>query len=56
MADIIMTGPYITGQQPSSCGYYYPDMLRLRDEKREDGTEEEVIEVRKKALERFPTI
>jgi hypothetical protein len=95
MAGIIMTGPYFTGQQPSSCGHYYPDVLRLRDEKREDGTfvriidcrycgryqfqldpsaldeelvcelnqtgfaigirEGEVIEVRKKALERFPT-
>jgi hypothetical protein len=33
-----MTGPYFTGQQPSSCGHYYPDVLRLWDEKREDGT------------------
>jgi hypothetical protein len=33
-----MTGPYFTDQQPSSCGHYYPDTLRLRDEKREDGT------------------
>ena len=88
-----MAGPYFTGQQPSSCGHYYPDVLRLRDEKREDGTfvritdckycgrdqcqldpsaldeelmyelnqkgfaigarEEELIEVRDKALERF---
>jgi len=23
---------------PSSCGHYHPDVLRLRDEKREDGT------------------
>lgn len=33
-----MSGPYFKGQQPSSCGHYYPDVLRLRDEKRKDGT------------------
>ena len=33
-----MSGPYFPGQQPSSCGHYYPDVLRLRDEKRDDGT------------------
>ena len=33
-----MRGPYFSGQQPSSCGHYYPDVLRLRDEKRQDGT------------------
>ena len=33
-----MPGPYFEGQQPSQCGHYYPDVLRLRDEKREDGT------------------
>ncbi len=33
-----MSGPYFKGQQPSQCGHYYPDVLRLRDEKREDGT------------------
>lgn len=33
-----MPGPYYAGQQPSSCGHYYPDVLRLRDEKRPDGT------------------
>ena len=33
-----MPGPYFPGQQPSSCGHYYPDVLRLRDEKRDDGT------------------
>ncbi len=33
-----MPGPYFSGQQPSSCGHYYPDVLRLRDEKRQDGT------------------
>jgi hypothetical protein len=88
-----MPGPYFPGQQPSSCGHYYPDVLRLRDEKRDDGTfvrivdcsycgryesqldprdltrelvrklnrkgfdvgtrEEEIAEVRKKALERL---
>ena len=33
-----MPGPYFSGQQPSLCGHYYPDVLRLRDEKRQDGT------------------
>jgi hypothetical protein len=33
-----MAGPYFPGQQPSFCGHYYPDVLRLRDEKRADGT------------------
>ncbi len=32
-----MPGPYFPGQQPSSCGHYYPDVLRLRDEKRPGG-------------------
>ena len=39
-----MTGPYFTGQQPSSCGHYYPDVLRLRDEKRENGTFVRIID------------
>lgn len=33
-----MSGPYFRGQLPSLCGHYYPDVLRLRDEKRPDGT------------------
>jgi len=33
-----MAGPYFPGQQPSPCGHYYPDVLRIRDEKRPDGT------------------
>lgn len=33
-----MPGPYFQGQKPSECGHYYPDVLRLRDEKRPDGT------------------
>ena len=33
-----MSGPYFPGQKPSSCGHYYPDVLRLRDEKKKDGT------------------
>ena len=33
-----MSGPYFSGQKPSQCGHYYPDVLRLRDEKRHDGT------------------
>jgi hypothetical protein len=35
---IAMPGPYFSGQQASPCGHYYPDVLRLRDEKRQDGT------------------
>jgi hypothetical protein len=38
MKGVTVPGPYFTEQQPSSCGHYYPDVLRLRDEKREDGT------------------
>lgn len=33
-----MPGPYFSGQQPATCGHYHPDVLRLRDEKRQDGT------------------
>jgi len=33
-----MPGPYFAGQLPSPCGHYYPDVLRLRDERRQDGT------------------
>ena len=33
-----MAGPYFVGQQPSPCGHYYPEVLRLRDEKRKDGS------------------
>ncbi len=32
-----MPGPYFPGQLPSDCGHYYPDVLRLRDEKRANG-------------------
>ncbi len=38
-----MSGPYFPGQHPSPCGHYYPDVLRLRDEKRDDGTIVRVI-------------
>jgi hypothetical protein len=34
---VTVPGPYFSGQQPSPCGHYYPDVLRLRDEKRQDG-------------------
>jgi hypothetical protein len=33
-----VTGPYFPDQQPSECGHYYPDVLRLRDERRADGS------------------
>jgi hypothetical protein len=39
-----MPGPYFPGQQPYSCGHYYPDVLRLRDEKRSDGTFVRIID------------
>jgi hypothetical protein len=42
----MMFGPYFKGQQPSSCGHYYPDVLRLRDEKREDGTFVRIVDCR----------
>lgn len=28
-----MPGPYFLGQQPASCGCYYPDVTRIRDDK-----------------------
>ena len=39
-----MPGPYSPGQIPSPCGHYYPDVLRLRDEKRSDGTFVRIID------------
>lgn len=39
-----MPGPYFPGQRSSSCGHYYPDVLRLRDEKRSDGTFVRIID------------
>jgi hypothetical protein len=41
---IALSGPYFSGQLPSSCGHYYPDVLRLRDEKRPDGTFVRIID------------
>lgn len=32
-----MSGPYFEGQMPSECGHYYPDVLRLRDKKKDNG-------------------
>lgn len=26
-------GPYFKGQKPSVCGHYFPDILRIRDDK-----------------------
>jgi len=33
-----MPGPYFPDQQPAECGHYYPDVLRLRDERKPNGT------------------
>lgn len=41
-----MPGPYFAGQQPFSCGHYYPDVLRLRDERRPDGTLVRIVDCR----------
>ena len=41
-----MSGPYFAGQQPAGCGHYYPDVLRLRDEKRPDDTFVRIIDCR----------
>jgi len=49
-----MTGPYFTGQQPSSCGHYYPDVLRLRDEKRADGTLVRIVDCKYCGKYQFP--
>ena len=46
MTEVIMTGPYFKGQQLSSCGHYYPNVLRLRDKKRKDGTFIRIIDCR----------
>ena len=27
-----ISGPYYTGQQPDSCGCYFPDVVRVRDD------------------------
>jgi hypothetical protein len=33
-----MPGPYSPDQTLAECGHYYPDVLRLRDERKPDGT------------------
>ena len=33
-----MPGPYFSGQEKSPCQHYYPDVIRLRDEKKPDET------------------
>jgi hypothetical protein len=43
---VTLTGPYFPGQVPSTCGHYYPDVLRLRDEKRQDGSFVRVVDCR----------
>ena len=35
---VSVSGPYFSGQVSAECGHYYPDVLRLRDEKRPDGS------------------
>ena len=39
-----MGGPYFPGQQASKCDHFYPDVLRLRDEQKSDGTFVRVID------------
>jgi hypothetical protein len=39
-----MPGPYFPGQLPSECGHYYPDVIRLRDEKRTNGQYVRIID------------
>ena len=39
-----MSGPYFPGQEASSCGHFYPDVLRLRDEQKPDGTFVRVVD------------
>jgi len=33
-----LPGPYSSGQRASSCDHFFPAVLRLRDEKRSDGS------------------
>ena len=39
-----MSDPYFPGQRASKCGHYYPDVLRLRDERKPDGTFVRVVD------------
>ena len=39
-----MPGPYFPGQIASSCGHFYLDVLRLRDEKRPDGSYVRIVD------------
>jgi len=39
-----MPGPYFPNQQPAECGHYYPDVLRLRDERKPDDTFVRIID------------
>lgn len=43
---VTSSGPYFAGRQPAGCGHHYPDVLRLRDEKRQDGTFVRIIDCR----------
>ncbi|MAG19898.1 hypothetical protein CL618_00510 [archaeon] len=33
MENIFIAKPYFTGQIPSQCGHYHPDVIRIRNEK-----------------------
>jgi hypothetical protein len=39
-----LPGPYSPGQRVFSCGHFYPDVLRLRDEKRPDGSYVRIVD------------
>ena len=39
-----MSGPYFPEQKASACGHFYPDVLRLRDEQKPDGTFVRVVD------------
>jgi hypothetical protein len=40
-----MSGPYFKGQQPADCGHFFPDVLRLRDERSADGKFVRVVDL-----------
>lgn len=49
-----MSGPYFEGQVPSRCGHYHPDVLRLRDEKKNDGTYVRIVHCTHCGLLEYP--
>lgn len=41
---VVVSAPYFPNQQPAECGHFYPNVLRLRDERKPDGTLVRIID------------